>query len=297
MQTKHRYLDPVALSRLGNLELVARLVVEGFVTGLHKSPYQGFSVEFSEHRQYMPGDEIRHIDWKVFGKSDRYYVKKFEEETNLRVYLVLDVSQSMTYQFDDSGISKLQYGCYLAASLAYLMLKQRDSVGLVTFDQQIRDYIPPRGVPTHLQAIISILESITADAETDVATVLNDLAKRIVRRGLVIVISDLLDQPTKVLSALKHFRHRKHEVIVFHLLDSAEKTFPFQGAISFSDLETGQRLVTQADSLKSSYLEQLNRFIQDYQRGCGANMIDYVQINTDTPFDHALSAYLSNRQS
>ena len=297
MQTKHHYLDPVALSRLGNLELVARLVVEGFVTGLHKSPYQGFSVEFSEHRQYMPGDEIRHIDWKVFGKSDRYYVKKFEEETNLRAYLVLDASQSMTYQFDGSGISKLQYGCYLAASLTYLMLKQRDSVGLATFDQQIRDYIPPRGTPTHLQAIISILESITAGAETDVATVLHDLAKRIVRRGLVIVISDLLDQPTKVLSALKHFRHRKHEVIVFHLLDSAEKTFPFQGAISFQDLETGQRLVTQADSLKSSYLEQLNRFIRDYQRGCGANMIDYVQINTDTPFDHALSAYLSNRQS
>ena len=297
MQTKHHYLDPVALSRLGNLELVARLVVEGFVTGLHKSPYQGFSVEFSEHRQYMPGDEIRHIDWKVFGKSDRYYVKKFEEETNLRVYLVLDTSQSMAYQFDGSGISKLQYGCYLAASLTYLMLKQRDSVGLATFDQQIRDYIPPRGVPTHLQAIISILESITAGAETDVATVLHDLAKRIVRRGLVIVISDLLDQPTKVLSALKHFRHRKHEVIVFHLLDSAEKTFPFQGAISFQDLETGQRLVTQADSLKSSYLEQLNRFIRDYQRGCGANMIDYVQINTETPFDYALSAYLSNRQS
>ena len=297
MQTKHHYLDPVALSRLGNLELVARLVVEGFVTGLHKSPYQGFSVEFSEHRQYMPGDEIRHIDWKVFGKSDRYYVKKFEEETNLRAYLVLDASQSMTYQFDGSGISKLQYGCYLAASLTYLMLKQRDSVGLATFDQQIRDYIPPRGVPTHLQAIISILESITAGAETDVATVLHDLAKRIVRRGLVIVISDLLDQPTKVLSALKHFRHRKHEVIVFHVLDSAEKTFPFQGAISFQDLETGQRLVTQADSLKSSYLEQLNRFIRDYQRGCGANMIDYVQINTDTPFDYALSAYLSNRQS
>ena len=297
MQTKHHYLDPVALSRLGNLELVARLVVEGFVTGLHKSPYQGFSVEFSEHRQYMPGDEIRHIDWKVFGKSDRYYVKKFEEETNLRAYLVLDASQSMTYQFDGSGISKLQYGCYLAASLTYLMLKQRDSVGLATFDQQIRDYIPPRGTPTHLQAIISILESITAGAETDVATVLHDLAKRIVRRGLVIVISDLLDQPTKVLSALKHFRHRKHEVIVFHLLDSAEKTFPFQGAISFQDLETGQRLVTQADSLKSSYLEQLNRFIRDYQRGCGANMIDYVQINTDTPFDYALSAYLSNRQS
>ena len=297
MQTKHHYLDPVALSRLGNLELVARLVVEGFVTGLHKSPYQGFSVEFSEHRQYMPGDEIRHIDWKVFGKSDRYYVKKFEEETNLRAYLVLDASQSMTYQFDGSGISKLQYGCYLAASLTYLMLKQRDSVGLATFDQQIRDYIPPRGTPTHLQAIISILESITAGAETDVATVLHDLAKRIVRRGLVIVISDLLDQPTKVLSALKHFRHRKHEVIVFHVLDSAEKNFPFQGAISFQDLETGQRLVTQADSLKSSYLEQLNRFIRDYQRGCGANMIDYVQINTDTPFDYALSAYLSNRQS
>lgn len=297
MQPKHNYLDPLALSRIGNLELVARLVVEGFVTGLHKSPYQGFSVEFSEHRQYMPGDEIRHIDWKVFGKSDRYYVKKFEEETNLRVYLVLDASRSMAYQFDDNNLSKLQYGCCLAASLTHLMLQQRDSVGLVTFDRKIRDYIPPRGVPTHLQAIISKLTETVAGDETDLSKVLSDLAKRIERRGLVIVISDLLDRPGEVLSALKHFRHRKHEVIVFHLLDSAEKSFPFQGSIAFQDMETGQQVTTQAESIKSSYLAQLKSCIQNYERGCGANMIDYVQIDTTTPFDQALAAYLSNRQS
>ena len=295
MQTAYDYLDPLALSQLGNLELIARLVVEGFVTGLHKSPHQGFNVEFSEHRQYMPGDEIRHIDWKVFGKSDRYYIKKFEEETNLRVYLVLDASRSMAYKFDDSSVTKLRYGCCLVAALTYLMLQQRDSVGLVTFDQKIRDYIPPRSVSTHLQAIVSKLQDTVAGSETDLSQVLADLAKRIERRGLVIVISDLLDRPDEVLSALKLFRYRKHEVIVFHLLDQAEKNFPFQGSISFEDMETGDQVTTQAERLRESYLTQLRSCIQSYERGCGNNKIDYFQIETTTPFEQSLSAYLSHR--
>ncbi|MEE2618973.1 MAG: DUF58 domain-containing protein, partial [Candidatus Poribacteria bacterium] len=222
-KTSYNYLDPVALSRLGNMELVARLVVEGFITGLHKSPYQGFSIEFSEHRQYMPGDEVKHIDWKVYGKSDRYYVKKFEEETNLRAYIVLDASGSMNYKFSDQRLTKFQYGCYLAASLAYLMLKQRDSVSLTIFDQEIRNYIPPRSRASHLRAIISALEEAEPSGDTGISEILHSLAKRIIRRGLVILISDLLDQPTEILTALKHFRHRKHEIIVLHLIDEAER--------------------------------------------------------------------------
>ena len=296
MRTTHKYLDPASLSRLGNMELVARLVVEGFVTGLHKSPYQGFSVEFAEHRQYMPGDEIRYIDWKVFGKSDRYYVKKFEEETNLRAYIVLDASASMNYKYDESSLTKFQYGCYCVASLSYLMLKQRDSVGMAIFDTHIKEYIPPRGAATHLQAILSSLENTQPGNETDLSTIFHELAKRIVRRGLVIVISDLLDEPSKVLSALKHLRHRKHEVIVFHLLDKAEMTFPFEGPVVFQDMETARTLPTQAETLRTGYLEQLEAFIQDYRRGCGGNSIDYVQIDTSTPFDYALSSYLAHRK-
>lgn len=296
MQTTHKYLDPVTLSRIGSMELVARLVVEGFVTGLHKSPYQGFSVEFAEHRQYMPGDEIRYIDWKVFGKSDRYYIKKFEEETNLRAYILLDTSASMNFKHTDSSITKFEYGCYLTASLAYLMLKQRDSVGLALFDTDISEYIPPRGTPKHLRAIMNTLENATPGQETELSSLFHELAKRIVRRGLVIVISDLLDEPSQVISALKHLRHQKHEVIVFHLLDNAEINFPYNGSVIFRDMENGQTLSTQADSLKTDYLNGLNQFIQNYRRGCGSSQIDYVQIDTATPFDTALSAYLSRRK-
>lgn len=294
MKSSRKYLDPLSLSRLGGLELVARLVVEGAVTGLHKSPYQGFSIEFAEHRQYMPGDEIRDIDWKVYAKSDRYYIKKYEEETNLRAYILLDASKSM--DFKSNGLSKLEYGCYLSASLAYLMLKQRDSVGLVTFDTKMREYVPPRGTPTHLHAITTVLEETTAGNETKISEIFHELAQRIVKRGLVIVISDLLDEPDEVLSSLKHFRHQKHEVIVFHLLDSAELEFSFDGPIIFRDLETQETLSTQANALKDEYLNQISRFIETFKNGCGSSSIDYVQIDTSVPFDDVLFSYLSHRR-
>jgi len=293
MRTSRKYLDPVALSKLGGLELVARLVVEGAVTGLHKSPYQGFSIEFAEHRQYMPGDEIRNIDWKVYAKSDRYYVKKYEEETNLRAYILLDASKSM--DFKSNGLSKLEYGCYLTASLSYLMLKQRDSVGLVTFDTQMREYVPPRGTPTHLHAITNVLEETEAGNETAISKVFHELAQRIVRRGLVIIISDLLDEPNEVLTSLKHLRHRKHEVIVFHLLDKAELEFSFDGPIVFRDLETQSTLSTQASALRDEYMNQIKKFISAYEDGCGSSAIDYVQIDTSVPFHSVLFSYLSHR--
>jgi uncharacterized protein (DUF58 family) len=202
----------------------------------------------------------------------------------------------MNYKHKDDTLTKFEYGCYLAATLTYLMLKQRDSVGLALFDTDIKHYIPPRGTATHLRAIMSTLENATPGEETELSSLFHELAKRIVRRGLVIVISDLLDEPSNVISALKHLRHQKHEVIVFHLLDNAELTFPYKGSVVFRDMETGQTLSTQADSLKAAYLENLNQFIQNYRRGCGASQIDYVQMDTTTPFDHALSAYLSRRK-
>lgn len=298
MDEKRKYLDPSALSRLAGMEIAARLVVEGFISGMHKSPYQGFSVEFVEHRQYMPGDEIRYIDWKVYGKSDRYYIKKFEEETNLRSYLVLDTSGSMGFKSDKSSnsITKLEYGCYLAASLTYLMLKQRDSVGLVTFDDRLKTYIPPRNGLSHLHVIISELEKSLPGKETNISTTFNELAQRIIRRGLVIIISDLLDDPEQVLQSLKHFRHKKHEVIVFHILDPAELMFPFDGSIMFKDMETQRQLSVEADLLKAEYLRKMKQLINEYKSVCNASSIDYVQMDTSVPFDYALSVYLSKRK-
>ncbi len=295
---KRKYLDPAAVSRLAGMELVARLVVEGFISGMHKSPYQGFSVEFVEHRQYMPGDEIRYIDWKVYGKRDRYYIKKFEEETNLKSYILLDTSGSMAFKENGSSekITKLEYASYLAASLAYLMLKQRDSVGMVVFDDQLRNYIPPRQGPTHLHALMSQLEDASPGGDTDISTTFHELAQRIVRRGLIIIISDLMDDPEKVLRSLKHFRHKKHEVIVFHVLDPAELTFPFSGPVLFRDLETQEQLSVEAELLRDEYVQQMSNFVSTYKNGCNANSIDYVQMDTSVPFDYALSLYLSMRK-
>lgn len=293
-EKRHRkFLDPVALSKLGGLELVARLVVEGFISGLHRSPYQGYSVEFAEHRQYMPGDEIKHIDWKVYGKSDRFYIKKFEEETNLKAYILLDTSGSMGYGSGD--LSKLEYGCYLAASLSYLMLRQRDYVGLALFDGAIVRYIPPRGESSHLRLITTALEEATPGGETGIGEAIQELARRIVRRGLIILISDLLDEPQKVIRGLKLLRHSKHEVIVFHVMDHSELTFPFEGSVVFRDLETGERLNTDAGSLRSEYLRGIKDFLESYKKGCGASLVDYILMDTHTPFDYALSAYLSRR--
>lgn len=316
---KNKYLDPSALSRLGGMELVARLVVEGFISGMHKSPYQGFSVEFVEHRQYMPGDEIRYIDWKMYGKSDRYYIKKFEEETNLKSYLLLDTSGSMAFKSQEQkaksrgrraksneqdnlndGIvvpksSKLEYACYLTACLTYLMLRQRDSVGLVVFDDQLRSYIPPRSGPKHLGAIVSELEKVSPGRETNISETFYELSQRTVRRGLIIIISDLLDNPEQVLRSLKHFRHKKHEVIVFHILDPAEVLFPFDGPILFRDLETEEHLTVEAEMLRDEYRKQMNNLINNYKNGCGASSIDYVQMDTSVPFDYALSQYLATR--
>jgi uncharacterized protein (DUF58 family) len=296
-------LDPYFVGKLRRLDLVARLVVEGFITGLHKSPYHGFSVEFAEHRPYMPGDPIRAVDWKVYAKSDRYYIKEFEEETNLRGHLLLDASSSMAYRSEKGLLSKLEYGVYLTAALAYLMIRQQDAVGLLTFDERIRHLIPARSVGSHLRVVLGQLEALLRGAEeiargrsTRIGQSLHHLADRLSRRGLVILISDLMDRPQDVLTGLKHFRHRLHEVVVFHLLDPAEVAFPFQEETIFIDMETDRRLSTIPWELAEEYRQDVQRWRRTYRRTCAEHAIDYIEVRTDTPYDVALLRYLEKRR-
>lgn len=294
MEDYKKYLIPEVLSRLKGMELKARLVVEGFLIGLHKSPYRGFSVEFAEHRPYMPGDEIRRIDWKIYGKTDRFYVKEYEEETNLKAYIILDASASMAFRSD--RIDKLEYGCYLAASLAYLLLKQKDSVGLCIFDTKMRTYIPPRSASNHIHNLLKELDRVEPGSETDLSSTFHQLAEKIRRRGLIIVISDLLDDPEKVLRGLKHFRHKKHEVIVFHILDPWEVDFPYEEPSLFRDMESNEKLVVEPESLRGEYKRKVESFVNYYKSECRNSLIDYVSLNTSTSFDRALFSYLIKRK-
>jgi uncharacterized protein (DUF58 family) len=277
------------------MELVARLVVEGFITGLHKSPYHGFSVEFAEHRQYMPGDEIKHIDWKIFGKTDRFYIKQFEEETNLKSYIILDASRSMSYAAE-GAITKLAYASYIAAALAHLMVQQRDAVGLTVFDERVRTYMPPHATKSYLKEILKQLEQTKAADRTKTADSLHEVAERIKRRGLVIILSDLFDKPEGVISALKHFRHKKNEVVVMQVLDPLERSFAFGRDAVFKDMETKEELMTQPWHIQQAYQVSMKAFVDRYKRECRENNIDYVLLDTSTPFDVALFEYLHKRQ-
>ncbi len=288
-----QFLDPEALAKISNLELIARKVVEGFITGLHKSPYHGFSVEFAEHRPYMPGDEIRTIDWKVYGRTSRFYVKRFEEETNLKCHILLDTSGSMAY--GSAGITKFQYASYLAASLAHLMIHQKDAAGLALFDNKIQKYFPPRATRSYLTTLDTALQNAVTTEETRVGSALHAMAERIRRRGLIVVISDLMDEPEKILHGLKHFRHAGHDVLVFHVLDAQEIDLNFDGDIVFEDLETRERISTQPWHIKKAYSEEIHEFIETYRRGCREQNMDYFLINTKTPFDKALMEYLIKR--
>jgi len=275
------------------MSLRARLVVEGFIIGLHRSPYHGFSVEFAEHRPYLPGDEIKHIDWKLYGKTDRYYIKQFEEETNLKSYILVDKSGSMAYQ--SGAVSKLHYACFLAAALGYLMLKQQDAVSLTLFDTQVQAYLPPLAKQSHLNQVLSALENTQPGAETAIAPLLHIQAEKIRKRGLIILISDLLDEPSAVLNALKHFRHKRHEVIVFQILDPQELEFSFKRQTKFVDLENRETLVTEPWHIQKAYQQAMRQFTEEYKVQCRTNNIDYVLLTTDRPLDLALTEYLNKR--
>lgn len=293
MPARTRYLDPAVLARLGSLDLKAKTIVEGVLSGLHRSPFRGFSVEFAEYRQYLPGDDLSSIDWKVFARSDRHYVKKFEEDTNLACHLLLDVSGSMRY--GSRGVTKREYGGYLAASLAYLMHRQRDAVGLIAFDDRIVHRVPPSSRAGHLRTVLLALEQLPEGARTDVAKPLGDLAKVLSKRGLVVVISDLLDDPARVIQGLRLFRQRGTDVIVFHVLDHEELAFTFDDAARFRDLETAKEVFADPAAVRAHYLGAMDSFVATYRRELGGAGIDYVLLDTSQPLDLALRAYLATR--
>ncbi len=288
--------DPSELRKYGGLTMVARTLVEGFLTGVHKSPYKGFSVEFAEHRQYYPGDEIRHVDWRVYGKTDRYYVKEYEEETNLKAYLLIDASGSMAYRGDHP--SKFQYAQYVAASLAYLMLHQRDAVGLIIHDTQLRQMLPARANTKHLLRLIRTLENTQPGGETALAPLWHDLAgHQFRRRGMVVILSDCFDDLDRLLKALRHFRHRRHEVILFHVLAPEEIEFPFQRLTQFRSLEQSRdRLLVDPYRIRREYLERFEEFCRRLREGAGQMQIDYHRMCTNEPVERALGIYLSRRQ-
>ena len=289
-----RFLKPEVLSRLGDLELVARTVVEGFVAGLHRSPFLGFSVDFAEYRQYMPGDDIRRIDWKVYARSDRYYVKEYEGETNTCVYLLLDVSASMAYS--STPVSKIEYACYLAASLAYFAQRQKDNVGLVTFDKTIVSKIPARCRMGHLSRILHALDKVRPNAQTEFIRPLNAVAESLRRRGIVVLISDLLAPALDIIRGLHQFRHRGNDIVVFHIIDPQERKFAFEERGQLQDLETS-RIVSMIPKLVTEqYLKSMQEHVGKIQQECGALGIDYLQMDTTRQLDFALYGYLSTRR-
>ena len=288
------FFDPRVLAGISNLYLRARWVVEGLMSGIHRSRSKGFSVEFEEHREYSPGDEIRRIDWKALGKFDRYFIKEYEDETNLRAYLLLDTSGSMDYASD--GITKFDYGCTLTASLAYLILKQQDAAGLVAFSDRVETFIPPKAKRDYLLQILHALENRGPSGETNVGKILEEIAGQIRRRGLVILVSDLLDEPEKILKGLRLFRFKGNDVIVFHLLDPAELDLPFDGNILFEDLEElNLRVVADPRTIRKTYRQVVEEFTGRIRKECHENSIDYQLISTSTPLDQALASYLSWR--
>lgn len=295
MEDHRKYLRPEIVSRLQNMELKARLVVEGFITGLHKSPYHGFSVEFAEHRQYMPGDEIKHLDWKIYGKTNRFYVKQYEDETNLRCMVIVDASASMKYA-SKGHISKFEYASSLAGAISFLMMRQQDAAGLALYDTDIRAFLPPRSKRSYIQEILRTLDATEPSNTTGTAGALDRLAERISRRGLIVIISDFFDDLSSIVSALKRFRHSAHEIIVFQVLDPRERDFKFGADATFRDMETGEEMVTQPYQIQKSYAAAVQHFTDELKRECRQRNIDYVLVDTAEPFDTALVQYLNKRR-
>jgi uncharacterized protein (DUF58 family) len=296
VENYQKYITPRTLASLERLDLQARLVVEGYVAGMHPSPYHGFSVEFAEHREYVPGDDIRHVDWKVWSKTDKFYLKQYEQETNLLLYLLLDTSESMAYA-SGSNVSKLKYAQFVVATLAYMVIQQQDSVGLVLYDDAVRRFLKPSSQPSHLKELIQILDVTPARQKSDLGAVFNDLAERFKKRGVVAIFSDFFDDPARIMAGLKHFRHRRHEVIVFHILDPAELEFPFRDPTLFKGLEGVPEVLTEPHALRRAYQVEVKTFLEDLRRGCRAANIDYVPLRTDQSLDVPLSSYLASRSA
>lgn len=286
--------DPVILSKISNMELRARLIVDGALSGIHKSPFRGSSIEFLEHKEYSPGDEIKHIDWKVYARTDKYYIKQFEEETNLKCYIFLDNSGSMGYK--STGMSKFEYASTLTASLAYLLLKQSDMVGFVSFNDKVIKYIPPRSRITHFNVLLNALTELKPSGKSDIGNILNEFIEKIGRRSLIIVVSDFLDDTDKIIKQLKYFQFKRSEIILFHILDHYELTFPFETITYFESMEDERRILAEPKSIRNHYLNELNRYLEQFKQSCLENQIDYWLIDSSTPLDQALIKFLMRRE-
>ncbi|MBS3764729.1 MAG: DUF58 domain-containing protein [Candidatus Brocadiia bacterium] len=298
MPSAEEYLRPDVIQQVSRLDLQAKFIVEGFISGLHDSPYQGFSTEFSEHRKYSPGDDLKNIDWNVYGRTDRYYIKKFEAETNLSCYLLVDVSSSMQYSY--GGITKLKYSCCMAAALGYLMINQQDAVGLATFDEDLVHYVPPKSKRSHLTGILSGLDAEPRDRPSRIGPSLHKAAELFPRRGLAVLFSDLIPTPDEnekeIIEALDHLIYRGHDVICFQVLDHAELTMPYEGRTRFRDMETQEEVVVQPEALQEDYQREIRQFADYYKEKCGETDIDYVLVDTSVSFDRVLVTYLTNRR-
>ncbi len=296
MPGAEQYLKPDVIQTVARLDLRARFIVEGFLSGLHASPYHGFSVEFSEHRRYASGDDPKDIDWLVYAKTDRFYIKKYQAETNITGYLVMDLSESMAYTYRQQ-LTKFEYSICLAAALGYLMIHQQDPVGLITFDDKIRNSLPAKSKRAQLGSILALLAKLKPTGPTEIARNLRQIASMMQHRSLVMLFSDLLADPEPVINSLHLLRHRGHDVILFHVLDEAEVSFPFDGMVDLKDPESGENLVVDADGMRSDYLDAMQELRETYKRECSNAGVDYVPINTSQPFDKALLEYLSQRKA
>ena len=296
MSTAESYLPPEVIRQISRLDLRAQFIVRGFLQGLHASPFHGFSVEFSEHREYNHGDDPKGIDWLVYAKTDKYYIKKFEAETNITGYLVMDLSRSMGYTFRQE-LTKFEYGICLAAALAYLMIHQQDPVGLIAFDDKIRQSLAPASKRTQLGNLLSLLSNLTPTGKTDIAASLTQLAAMLRHHSLIMIFSDLLAPPEEVFPALRQLRYGGHDVILFHILDEAEVHFPFQGLVELEEPETNERLTIDANHFRADYQKQIEAFREEYRRECFQRGIDYIALDTSMQFDKALMEYLVNRRA
>jgi uncharacterized protein (DUF58 family) len=292
-----KYFDPLALARLAGAKLRSRRAAEGHMAGMHRSPLRGLSVEFAEHREYSPGDDLRYVDWKVFGRSDKFYLKQYEEETNLVCYFAVDTSASMGYRGPNAAMSKLEYAQRAAANIAYLVTRQQDSVALATFDAQIQQFVRPGRGAEHWRHVVESFDVTGKDKPTSIGPVLHQLAERFVDRGLVILLSDLFDDVPKLLAGLKHLRHRRHDVIVLHVLDAAEIEFPFRRTTMFESVETSDEVLAHPVALRKAYLAEFERFLESVRRGCREFSIDHVVLRTDVPLADALTRFLSSREA
>ena len=293
MSESLNFLDPTVLAGLDNLELRARVAVEGFLSGLHKSPHRGFSVEFNDYRHYQRGDDMRHLDWKLYARSDKFYIKQYEDETNVRCVILLDTSASMDYS--SGGLSKLNYGVTLASALSYFIMRQRDAVGLITFDDQVRDYIPAKCRQPHLMHILRTLSTVESGTKTDVVKPLTDLAASLTKKSIVILITDMLDEEERIINTLQNLRGMGNDIITFQIMDDAELNFPFNEASEFIDMESNESYITSPAAIRKAYLNNLNEFLSYCKKKCQSSGVDYCLLNTAEPLDEALTSYMSKR--